>query len=173
TLHPGVTLTPAMPGPTASGAISYVNGMRREATGFRVDGADVTQQAFSGTEFIPPIDALEEFNEVASNASAEYGFGPATVSVAIKSGTNELHGSLWQFLRNNALDARNFFSPITENLKRNQFGAAVGGPVVKNRVFFFGSFEGTRQNQGINDFSTVPLSAERSGDFSSLVGASI
>ena len=173
TLTPGVILTSGSTGPTASGLISYVNGMRREATGFRVDGADVTQQAFSGTEFIPPIDALDEFNEVASNASAEYGFGPATVSVAIKSGTNELHGTLWEFVRNKAFDSRNFFSPTTQNLKRNQFGAAVGGPVVKNRLFFFGSFEGTRQSQGINDFSTVPLAAERTGDFSSLLGASI
>jgi hypothetical protein len=173
TLTPGVILTSGSTGPTASGLISYVNGMRREATGFRVDGADVTQQAFSGTEFIPPIDSLDEFNEVASNASAEYGFGPATVSVAIKSGTNELHGTLWEFVRNKAFDSRNFFSPTTQNLKRNQFGAAVGGPVVKNRLFFFGSFEGTRQSQGINDFSTVPLAAERTGDFSSLLGASI
>src|SRR5205814_2380541 len=104
------------------------------ATNYLIDGADVND-VFRGPEFVPPIDAIAEFTQVSSNAPAEGGFGPSVVSVAIKSGTNGFHGTAYEFVRNNVFDARNFFSPKTDILKRNQFGAALGGPIKKDKAF--------------------------------------
>jgi len=137
-LTPGVVPGNSVSGPTASGVANYVNGMRVVATNYLIDGADVND-VFRGPEFVPPIDAIEEFTQVSSNAPAESGFGPSVGSVASKSGTNGFHGTAFEFVRNNVFDARNFFSPETDILKRNQFGAALGGPIKKDKAFFSSS----------------------------------
>jgi hypothetical protein len=124
---------------------NIVNGMRANGTSFLLDGGDTTSQAFRVTQFVPPLDAVAEFNQISSNAPAQYGYGPTTVNVAVKSGTNELRGAVWEFVRNKVFDARRFVAPVKDDLKRNQFGFVVGGPIVKNRAFFFVSYEGIRQ----------------------------
>ncbi|MBM3775021.1 MAG: hypothetical protein FJW37_07620, partial [Acidobacteria bacterium] len=93
--------------------------------------------------------------------------------MAIKSGTNELHGTLWEFVRNKVFDARSFFAPRRDDLKRNQFGFAVGGPVIKNRAFFFVSYESTRETLTRPTFATVPLAPWRTGDLSNSLGAQV
>ena len=149
---------------------NIVNGMRPVSTSFLVDGGDASNQAFRTTQFVPPIDAIAEFNQISSNAPAQYGYGPTTVNVAIKSGTNEFHGSVWEFVRNKEFDARNFFAAKRDDLKRNQFGFSVGGPVVKNRAFFFVTYEGTKESSTSPTFATVPLDSWRSGDLSETLG---
>ena len=152
---------------------NIVNGMRPVSTSFLVDGGDASNQAFRTTQFVPPIDAVAEFNQISSNAPAQYGYGPTTVNVAIKSGTNEFHGSVWEFVRNKEFDARNFFAAKRDDLKRNQFGFSVGGPVVKDRAFFFFTYEGTRESSTSPTFATVPLDPWRSGDLSGTLGAPV
>jgi hypothetical protein len=144
-------------------------------TNILLDGAD-NNSRFSGGQLgyeaqavTPSIDAVQEFKVVTNNNSAEYGFRMGgTVIVSTKSGTNALHGSAYEFLRNDKLDATNFFGVGQPKpaFRRNQFGATAGGPVLRNRTFFFVSFEGTRIRMGETDISTVPTAAERAGDFS-------
>jgi len=142
-----------------------------------LDGMDNNSRASGGQlgyeaqAVKPSVDAVEEFRVVTNNMSAEYGFRMGgTVLVSMKSGTNQFHGSAFEFLRNSKLDAANFFAnrngspkPI---FKRNQFGATLGGPVIRDRTFFFGSFEGTRIRSGNSFVSTVPTLEMRQGDFS-------
>lgn len=119
----------------------------------------------------PNPDAIQEFSFQTNNYSAKFaGRGGGVVNMATKSGTNEFHGSLYEYVRNSAMNARNFFSLTDDGLKRNQFGGAVGGPVVKNRTFFFFSWQRTELRQ-VPSTSTavVPTPAERNGDFSSLL----
>jgi len=116
-----------------------------------------------------PVDAIQEFRILAETAPAEYGgTAGATTTVITRSGTNSFHGALYEFLRNDKLDARNFFAATTEPLKQNQFGATVGGPLRKNKDFFFGYYEGFRNVQGVTQSATVPSDAQRGGDFSGL-----
>ena len=126
------------------------------------------QLGFEAQAVTPSIDSVAEFKVVTNNNSAEYGFrmGGAVV-VSTKSGTNSLHGSLYEFLRNDKLDAANFFAVGQPKppLKRNQFGGSLGGPVIRNRTFFFASYEGTRIRLGQTSNPTVPTDAERIGDF--------
>lgn len=117
----------------------------------------------------PPVESLEEFNVEISNYKAELGrSGGGYVQMTTKSGTNELHGSVYEFLRNDRLDARNFFSSSKPVLRYNQFGASVGGPISKDRTFFFANYEGLRIRRQSTIIASVPTVAERSGDFSSL-----
>src|SRR5437016_14472207 len=92
------------------------------------------------------------------------------ISLITKSGTNALHGSLFEFLRNDVFDARNFFLPKVSRLNRNQFGGAAGGPVVHNRLFFFFNYEGNRERRGVEVLRSVPIQAWRDGDFSGVSG---
>src|SRR5262249_43764189 len=157
-------------GPSSTLTSNIVNGTRANGTSFLLDGGDTSSQAFRVTQFVPPLDAIAEFSQVSSNAGAEYGYGPTAVNVAVKSGTNEFRGAAWGFLRNKVLDARNFFAPRRDDLRRNQFGAVVGGPIIKNRAFFFVSYEGIRQAVSSPTFATVPLNPWRTGDLSSALG---
>lgn len=121
----------------------------------------------------PSIDAIGEFKVITNNFSAEYGGRMGgTVLVNIKSGTNQLHGSAYEFLRNDKLDASNFFANRNKAAKptyrQNQFGGTLGGPIRKNRLFLFGSFDGTRIRSGTSSVSTVPTAEERTGDFSKI-----
>jgi hypothetical protein len=115
------------------------------------------------------VDAIQEFRILTQTAPAEFGgTSGATTTVVTRSGNNEFHGDVYEFLRNDALDARNFFAAQVEPLKQNQFGATFGGPVRKNRDFFFVYYEGFRNRQGITNSATVPSEAQRTGDFSEL-----
>src|SRR5690606_34469997 len=110
-----------------------------------------------------------------SNYSAQYGnFGGAVVNVVTRSGSNDIHGSLFHFLRNGAMNARNFFAAQSDNLKRNQYGGTIGGPVIRDRLFYFGSYQGTStRNTSFTNTAFVPSQALRQGDFSSLLPRAI
>ena len=116
-----------------------------------------------------PVDAIAEFRILTQSAPPEYGgTGGATTSVVTRSGGNPYHGSLYEFLRNDAFDARNFFSAEVEPLNQHQFGGTIGGPVRRTALFFFGYYEGFRNKQGITTTATVPTAKERQGDFSEM-----
>jgi len=149
-----------------------VNGLRSVFNNFLIDGVDnnaygTSNQGFSNQVMQPPPDAVAEFKVVTNNQSAEYGRAAgATVNVAYKSGTNRIHGGGWEFFRDTALNAANYFRPITGEkppLRRNQFGGVLGGPIVKNRAFFFGDYEGFRQDRKLTAFATVPTAAQKQG----------
>ncbi|MGH9343686.1 MAG: carboxypeptidase regulatory-like domain-containing protein, partial [Terriglobia bacterium] len=142
---------------------------------FILDGVNNTFAAGSSSYpgILPPLEAIQEFTIDTSGSAAEMGRGGTTVMVTLKSGTNHLHGSGFEFLRNSALDARNFFDYQTAatprrlpNFIQNQFGGTLGGPVRKDRTFFFADYQGFRQRQGQTWVSTVPDAAVRQGDFS-------
>ena len=158
TLSPSGTLNP--------GTVS-VNGQREFANYFSVNGSDVEEDVNAGTAIIPNLDAIAEFRIVTSNFDAEYGeFSGGQISVITKSGSNTFHGSAFEFLRNTDLDARNYFSPTRGAFRQNQFGGTFGGPIRRNKIFFFGDYQGTRQTQGIDTGEiSVPTAAERGGNF--------
>ena len=158
TLSPSGTLNP--------GTIS-VNGQREFANYFGVNGSDVEEDVNAGTAIIPNLDAIAEFWIVTSNFDAEYGeFSGGQISVVTKSGSNALHGGVFDFVRNTDLDARNYFSPTRGEFLQNQYGGTLGGPIRRDKVFFFADYQGTRQTQGIDTGEiSVPSVAERSGDF--------
>ena len=150
-----------------------VNGLRPESNNFLIDGARNINNVDSGFALKPPIDAIAEFRIITSGASAEFGESlGSNTNLVMKSGSNEFHGSVYEFFRNDVFDARNFFSRDVEPLKQNQFGATVGGPLRKDKTFFFGYYEGFRNRQGITRTTTVPSDLEREGDFTQSVDAS-
>ena len=117
-----------------------------------------------------PVDAVSEFRILTLNAPAEYGeTSGATTSMVTKSGSNGFHGDVYEFLRNNAMDSRNFFAAETEPLHRNQYGATLGGPIRKDKDFFFVYYEGQRDSEGKTQAAIVPTAAERTGEFSGLI----
>ncbi len=152
-----------------SGQVS-VNGQRESANSFLVNGGDVEESVDNGASIVPTLDSIEEFRLLTNSFNAEYGrFSGAIVNVITKSGTNNIHGSVYEFLRNEKLDARSYFDPERGVFKRNQFGGTIGGPVVKNKVFFFGDYQGTREIRGVSSgLVNVPSTLERGGDFSDL-----
>lgn len=173
-LTPGVLPGTFSTGPEVGTENNSVNGVRQIGNAYIMDGADITDQAFNGVEFVPPVDAIQEFRMITSNQSAKYGYGPNTTLVAIKSGTNQVHGEAWDFVRNTSFDARNFFElPNRGVLQRNQFGGTIGGPIIKNHLFFFGTYEGVRQSSTSPAFYTVPTLAERNGSFASVLGGQV
>ena len=145
-----------------------INGMRPEESNWLLDGGDNTTSLRNYGQDVPNPDAIQEFRVISNNYSAEYGHSVgAIVNVVTKSGTNEYHGSAFDFLRNRALNSRNFFEPDTTPLVQNQFGATLGGPIIRDKIFFFGSYQGFRQaTQAFNNAATVPTAAERGGNFS-------
>ena len=117
----------------------------------------------------PPVDAISEFLIITHNANAEFGRAlGSTTNIVTRSGTNSIHGALWEFLRNDAVDARNYFQTQALPLRQNQFGATIGGPIRKDKIFFFGYYEGFRNDQGVTALTTVPSMKERTGNFSEL-----
>ena len=156
-------------GPLRAGQAYAVNGQRPESNNYLLDGARNVNRADGGFAIRTPIDAIAEFKILTHAAAAEYGgTSGGTTSVITKSGSNEFHGAAYEFLRNDKLDARNFFAEEVEPLKQNQFGATLGGPVAKNRTFFFAYYEGFRNRQGITKAAAVPTPEQRRGDFSGL-----
>jgi hypothetical protein len=156
-LDPSGTLNP--------GTVS-VNGQRETSNYFNVNGSDAEEDVNAGTAIIPNLDAIAEFRIVTSNFDAEYGeFSGGQISVVTKSGGNKLHGSAFDFLRNTDLDARNYFSPTRGAYRQNQFGGTLGGPIRRDKVFFFTDYQGTRQTQGIDTGEiSVPSNADRTGN---------
>src|SRR5215831_4511843 len=155
------------PTSSATGLIS-VNGQREASNAFLVNGGDVTEGRTNGSSVVPNLDSVAEFRLITNSFDAEYGrFSGAVMNAITKSGTNGLHGSVFEFLRNSNMDGRSFFDPAVTVLKRNQFGYAVGGPAIKNKVFWFTDFQGTRQSQGSTaSLGQLPSVAQRSGAFS-------
>ena len=143
--------------------------MRPEQNAYLVDGGLNANRMDGGYALKLPVDAIAEFRILSQSAPPEYGgTAGATTSVVTKSGGNLYHGSLYEFLRNDVFDARNFFSRDVEPLNQHQFGGTVGGPIRRNKAFFFGYYEGFRNKQGITTTATVPTPAERQGDFSGM-----
>jgi hypothetical protein len=172
-LQPGVVpLTPGIAeagGSLRSGQAYAVNGQRPESNNFLIDGANNFNGVDGGFVLKPPVDAISEFRIITLNANAEFGGAlGSTTNIITRSGTNHIHGTLWEFLRNDAVDANNYFAQTKEPLKQNQFGATVGGPIKKDKTFFFGFYEGFRNRQGETELTTVPSVQERTGDFSQL-----
>ncbi len=158
-------------GNLSAGQVS-VNGQRESANSFLVNGGDVEESVQNGASIIPTLDSIDEFRLLTNSFNAEYGrFSGGIVNVVTKSGTNEIHGSAFEFLRNEKLDARNYFDPERGAFKRNQFGGTIGAPLVKNKLFFFGDYQGTREVRGVSSgLINVPSPLERSGDFSEVAG---
>ncbi|HEV2247215.1 MAG TPA: TonB-dependent receptor [Terriglobia bacterium] len=151
-----------------SGPTMNVSGGRDNMNLFMLNGAYFNNPSRNTGMNPPPPDAVQEIRIQTSNFDAEYGHNPGSqVTVVTKAGTDQFHGDAWEFLRNDALNARNFFSDTVPALKENQFGAAGGGPLWKSRnLFFFGSYQGLRRRpQSVPNVATVPSDAERSGDF--------
>ena len=178
-LVPGAA--PAAPGSAGSARGDFafsVNGAREDANNFLLDGVYNIDPKLNTFGVRPPVDAIREFDMLTSTYDASFGRNPgAQVNVVLKSGGNNYHGSLFEFYRNGALDARNFFAPSGEpkpKYLRNQFGGSLGGPIKRDRTFFFADYEGTRGREGITRVTNVPTAQERAGNFSqSLFGSPI
>jgi len=161
----GVTVAIAPSGGLNPGNQS-ISGQREDANGFMVNGGDVKELMNGGTSIVPNLDSIAEFRILTNNFDPEYGNSSGgIVNVVTKSGTNQLHGAGFEFVRNTALDARNFFSPERSFYRQNQFGGLIGGPILRNRLFFLGDYQGTRQQQGEDTgLIPVPSLANRSGN---------
>jgi hypothetical protein len=162
-------------GNAASGAFS-ANGLRPAQNNYLLDGIDNnsdTVDFLNGTNYVvlPPVDAIQEFKVQTTNFSAEFGrSGAAVLNATIKSGTNNFHGAVWEFFRNDKLDAKDYFETGPKSaLRLNQFGFTAGGPIIKNKLFFFGDYEALRRRQGIPHSNfTVPTAAERASGYTNL-----
>jgi len=173
TLQPGVVpLTPGLleaGGPARANQAYAVDGQRPESNNFLIDGADNASAVDGGFVLKPPIDAIAEFRILSHNANAEFGRNTgSTTNIVTRSGTNSFHGAAWEFLRNDWMDASDYFTQSVQPLKQNQFGATFGGPLVKDKTFFFGYYEGFRNRQGETVAATVPSAAEQQGNFGEL-----
>jgi hypothetical protein len=145
-------------------------GMPHQDNNYQLDGADNKEAFFNSWNLSPAVDAIQEFSIQVGQYSAEFGSGGgAVINVVTKSGTNKVHGTVWEFLRNDTFDARNFFltpSQTIAPLRRNQFGGAVGGPIIKNKMFLFADYEGSRIRQGLFRSAFVPTTQQLAGNFS-------
>lgn len=179
-LQPGVVpITPGLAeagGSLRDGQAYSVNGQRPESNNFLIDGASNVNAVDGGFVLKPPIDAIAEFKILAHTANAEFGGNSgSTTNIVTRSGSNQLHGALWEFLRNDKFDAANFFENADgfqkSEYRQNQYGGTLGGPIRKDKTFFFGYYEGFRNRQGetINDVR-VPSALERQGNFSQDAG---
>ncbi|HWC20180.1 MAG TPA: TonB-dependent receptor [Terriglobales bacterium] len=161
TLAPGVELPPGT-------VLPRINGGRPRTNEYLYDGISSLQPEPGQVVFFPIIDDIQEFTVETNNVAAEFGrFNGGVVNVATRSGSNELHGSLYEFFRNEALNARNFFATTGRKpeYRRNLYGGTMGGPIVRNRVFVFAGYQGVKQLIGVTRTSTVPTLAERQGIF--------
>ena len=147
-----------------------VNGAGMSQVNYQLDGAGHNDTYLNVNVPFPNPDAVQEFNLQASNFTAEYGNAAGgIVNIVTRSGTNNIRGSVFEFLRDGALNARNYFALTKDTLKRNQFGGSVGGPILRDQLFYFGTYQGTRvRSEAAGRVAFVPTAAERAGDFSSL-----
>jgi hypothetical protein len=170
-LAPGASPAPEGSASSVRGAFAFsVNGGREDANGFVLDGVDNVDPKLNTPAVTPAVDAIREFEVLTSSYEAPLGrYSAAQVNVVVKSGTNDLRGTGYGFFRHDALDARNVFAPVNEpapRYRRQQFGLSAGGPLLRDRLFVFGSYEATRSAEGITRVTNVPTGAERTGDFS-------
>lgn len=174
-LTPGVNINSS----ASAGATSFqggnrarqqisINGQRGQFNHYTLDGIENTDPNFNTYILLPSVDALQEFKVQSATYPAEFGFGVTQINVTTKSGTNQFHGVLFEYLRNHRFDAKNFFDSKTEPIppfSRNQFGGTFGGPIFHDRLFFFGNYEGLREDKALTRLSNVPTNALRAGDF--------
>jgi len=172
-LAPGVALPP-------NSTLPRINGGRPRTNEYLYDGISVLQPEPGQVAFTPIIDAIQEFKVETNNPSAEFGrFNGGVINLTMKSGTNDFHGSVFDFLRNEGLNARNAFAPATTTnpgkplFRRNQYGFVLGGPITRDKTFFFLGYQGTRQRIGRVRTSTVPTLLQRQGIFTEAVGGSV
>lgn len=162
TLAVGVALPPGT-------LLPRINGGRPRTNEYLFDGISALQPEPGQVAFFPILDDIQEFTVETDNVSAEFGrFNGGVVNVATRYGTNQLHGSLFEYFRNEALNARNYFSKAPARkpaYRRNLFGATLGGPILRDRIFFFGDYQGVKQRIGVTRISTVPTLAMRQGIF--------
>jgi hypothetical protein len=176
-LVPGVT--PGQAGENLSGASTFnprgasnfnALGHQANTNGWLIDGIDNNEYTFNTVIITPSVESVREFKVLTGVFSAEFGRGAGVVSVSTKSGSNEFHGTVFEFYRDEKFDARNFFAAKAPAAKppldRNQFGGAIGGPVIRNRTFFFFDYAGLRETRGLAFVNTVPTAETRTGDFS-------
>src|ERR1700693_2614570 len=144
-----------------------VNGQRETANAFLVNGGDVSEGRNLGAGLVPNLDSVEEFRLITNSFDAEYvKFSGAVMNAITKSGTNGFHGDLFEFLRNDKMDARNFFTPVKSELRRNQFGGVAGGPFWKDKLFWFTDYQGTREVRGAETGNlNLPPAAQFQGNF--------
>ena len=175
-LSPGVIpQIPASQGPASfvssttgrSDRSILVGGQRESSTSYLLDGVELRNPRVGDTSINPSLDAIQEFKIQRNFFPAEFGNSPGIINVATKSGTNQWHGSAYEFVRNQTFDARNFFSVGPEPLKRNQYGASVGAPILKDKLFVFGNYEGQKQRLGSVQRGLYPTQTQLSGDFRS------
>lgn len=166
-LTPGINRVSINDGPSNDQQRINVNGARSYNTNVQLDGASM-YHAHRGQSLIePPPDAVQELQIITNGVSAEYGRGSSVISAVTRGGTNQYHGSAWEFFRNDALDARSFFATTVPKLRYNQFGATAGGPIRRDKAFFFGSWQRLVRNaDSIVSSAFPPTEAERAGDFS-------
>ena len=150
-----------------------IDGQRESSNGFLVDGADVREGMNGGTSIVPNLDSIDEFRVLTNNFDPEYGnYNGGMVIVITKSGSNAFHGDAFEFLRNTSLDAKDYFAPTRAVFRQNQFGGTIGGPIKKQRIFFFSDYQGTRTNEGIpSGVIVVPSLQDRSGNLSDVAGS--
>ena len=169
-LSPNVALPPGSSFPR-------INGGRPRTNEYLYDGISVLQPEPGQVAFPPVIDAIQEFNVQTSNISAEFGrFNGGVVNLTTRAGTNTLHGTAWEFLRNEALNARNYFAPPNQpkpTFRRNQFGFLLGGPIIRDKAFYFVDYQGTLQSIGQTRISTVPTNLQRQGIFTEPISGKV
>jgi hypothetical protein len=160
---------------TSGGASLVVNGARPQANNFTLDGLDNNESLVNTIVFFPSAEAIQEFKVQTNIAPAEFGrAGGAIVNTTLKSGDNGIHGSAFEFIRNSQVDARPYFAPNISEFRRNQFGGAIGAPIIKNKLFIFGDYQGFRQSTPVGvDFASVPTALMRQGNFSELLNPSL
>jgi len=159
---------------TANAGNQSINGQRETSNGFMVNGANVEEGKNNGTAVIPNLDSIEEFRIITNNFDAEYGnYSGGQINVVTKSGTNSYHGSAFEFLRNTVLDSRNYFTGNIGKFIQNQFGGTVGGPIKKDKVFFFADYQGTRTIFGPTQTAAVPSATDLTGDLSDGVAGTL
>jgi hypothetical protein len=145
--------------------LQSINGGQPESNGFMVNGADAEEGVHNGAAMIPNLDSIAQFRIITNNFNAEYGnYSGGQINVVTKSGANQFHGNAFEFLRNNDLDARNYYVANRGDLKQNQFGGTLGGPIKKDKLFFFGDYQGTKQIMGAATNFAVPSLADRTGN---------
>ncbi|SEG57339.1 TonB-dependent Receptor Plug Domain [Bryocella elongata] len=172
-------VTPSTGSPAAGNGDFSANGQRVEQNDFILDGFDDNNGSFNfsgGTSYAvqPPPDALAEFKVQTADFSAEFGHSAgAVVNASIKSGTNDIHGDVWEYFRNNALDARNWNSTTIPDYRENQFGATLGSPIIRNKLFYFGYAEANRITYANTSLSSVPTDLMKTGDFSELLNPAL
>ena len=171
--HGGETIQTGFCFPTETGA--GIGSGRNGSTFYMLDGVTNMDNYDLLTAPFPNADATQEFKVITSNFGAQYGFAPsAVVSIATKSGTNNFHGGAFWYIRNNAMNATEWFSGQTDTLRRNQFGIFAGGPIKKDKLFVFANYQGTKIIWNSTDtLTSTPTTAMLNGDFSGLASAAI